>query len=45
VAANSALATAGAISGVDGSPTPLGGSSLGMMRTWMRGIAAMASSG
>lgn len=45
LAANSALAIAGAITGVEGSPVPLGASSLGTIRTWMRGIDAIVSSG
>jgi hypothetical protein len=43
VAANSALATAGAIAGTPASPTPLGGRFVGTMWTSTRGMSAMRS--
>ena len=45
LAANSALATAGAITGTPGSPTPVGISVEGTICTSMRGISPMRSSG
>ena len=45
VAANSALATAGAIGGVPGSPMPPGSASDAMMRVSISGQSAMATSG
>lgn len=45
VSAKTALATAGAIGGVPGSPTPPGGSALGMMWTSTTGISLMRSIG
>jgi hypothetical protein len=43
VAANRALATAGAIAGTPDSPTPLGGRFDGTMKTSTRGMSAMRS--
>ena len=45
VAANTALATAGAVGGSPGSPVPVGSAALGMMCTSMTGISLMRNSG